>query len=81
METKTLPVITESERNIKFSSDNPFTSEQEDAAYDKLKRFNFETNTGAGINPRKLLLKANYGFVLRELNSTEGNNDADDKNN
>lgn len=80
LETKSVLGITESERDIKFSNDNPFTSEQEDAAYDKLKRFDYGANVGAGIDVGKLLLKANYGFGLTKINSTEGNNSADDKN-
>ena len=37
-----LGVTSASSNNIKFSNDDPFTSQQDDAAYDKIKRFDFE---------------------------------------
>lgn len=69
-----------SESDIQFSNDDPFTSEQEDASYNKLKRFDFGLNAGAGIDLGKVILKANYGYGLVKINSTEGSNNADDKN-
>lgn len=69
-----------SESSIKFSNDDPFTSQQDDAAYDKLKRFDFGINLGAGLDLNKILLKANYGMGLTKIGSTESNNNADDKN-
>lgn len=69
-----------SEADIQFSNDDPFTSEQEDASYNKLKRFDFGLNAGAGIDLGKVILKANYGYGLVKINSTEGSNNADDKN-
>ncbi len=65
---------------IKFSNDNPFTSQQDDAAYNKLKRFDYGINLGGGIDFGKLLLKANYGFGLAKINSTESNNSVNSKN-
>jgi hypothetical protein len=79
-ETKFGPLVSSSESNIKFSNDDPFTSEQDDAAYDKLKRFDFGLNFGGGIAFKHLILKANYGLGLAKINSTQGNNDANDKN-
>jgi hypothetical protein len=69
-----------SESDIKFSNDNPLTSQQEDAAYDKLKRFDFGLNVGAGVDLKKVLLKVNYGYGLTKINSTQSDNSADDKN-
>lgn len=66
--------------NIKFSNDDPFTSQQDDAAYDKLKRFDFGLNVGAGFQLDKIILKLNLGVGLTKVNSTESNNNADDKN-
>ena len=66
--------------NIKFSNDNPFTSQQDDAAYDKIKRFDFGLNFGGGLDLGKVLLKVNYGFGLTKINSTQSNNSTDDKN-
>lgn len=80
LQTKIGPLVSESERDIKFSNDDPFTSQQEDAAYDKLKRFDYGLNLGAGIKVSRLMLKANYGFGLAKINSTESNNSANDKN-
>jgi hypothetical protein len=69
-----------SERSIQFSNDDPFTSRQDDASYDKLKRFDFGINLGAGLDLDKILLKANYGMGMTKIGSTESNNNADDKN-
>ncbi len=80
LESKIGPLQSTSERDIKFSNDDPFTSEQDDAAYDKLKRFDFGVNLGAGLDLNKIILKANYGLGLTKINSTESNNSADDKN-
>ncbi|MBC7890412.1 MAG: PorT family protein [Ferruginibacter sp.] len=66
--------------DIKFSNDDPFTSEQDDAAYDKLKRFDYGVNLGGGIDFGKFILKANYGLGLAKINSTQSNNTEDDKN-
>jgi hypothetical protein len=65
---------------IKFSNDDPFTSRQDDAAYYKLKRFDFGVNVGGGIDFGKFLLKANYGYGLAKINSTQGDNTVNDKN-
>ncbi len=80
LDSKFGPLTSTSERNIEFSDDDPFTSAQEDAAYDKLKRFDFGLNFGAGIDLDKIILKANYGLGLTKIGSTESNNTADDKN-
>ncbi len=74
------PLTSSSSKNIQFSNDDPFTSEQDDAAYNKLKRFDFGINVGAGFQFQHLLLKMNYGMGLSKINSTENNNNDDDKN-
>jgi len=79
-ETKIGPLMSTSSSNIKFSNDDPFTSEQEDAAYDKLKRFDFGLNMGGGIEFSHLILKANFGLGLTKINSTESNNEVNEKN-
>ena len=78
--TKFGPLTSSSSSSIKFSDDDPFTSEQDDAAYDKLKRFDFGVNIGGGIQFEHLILKVNYGLGLTKINSTESNNEANDKN-
>lgn len=80
IDTKFGALTTNSESNIKFSKDDPFTSEQDDAAYNKLKRFDFGLNFGAGLDLNNIILKASYGLGLTKINSTESNNNADDKN-
>jgi hypothetical protein len=79
-DSKVLGVSSSSSRNIAFSNDDPFTSEQDDASYDKLKRFDYGLNGGAGVDFGKFILKANYGYGLAKIGSTQGNNTADDKN-
>lgn len=80
LETKIGALTTNSERDIKFNNDDPFTSGQEDAAYDKLKRFDAGLNFGAGLDLKSVIIKANYGLGLTKIGSTQENNNADDKN-
>ena len=79
-DSKIAGIISSSSNNIKFSNDDPFTSQQDDAAYNKIKRFDFGLNFGGGLDLGKVLLKVNYGFGLTKINSTQSNNSADDKN-
>ncbi len=79
-DSKIIGVTSHSSSDIKFSNDDPFTSRQDDASYDKLKRFDFGLNIGGGLDLGKVLLKANYGFGLTKINSTQSDNGADDKN-
>jgi len=79
-ESKILGATSTSTENIKFSNDDPFTSQQDDAAYNKIKRFDFGLNFGGGLDLGKVLLKLNYGFGLTKINSTQSNNAADNKN-
>lgn len=79
-EAKFGPLTSSSTETIKFSNDDPFTSQQEDAGYDKLKRFDYGLNFGAGVGFKHVILKVNYGLGLAKINSTANNNDYDDKN-
>ena len=79
-ESKFGPLMSSSTETIKFSNDDPFTSQQEDAGYDRLKRFDVGLNFGGGVQFGHVILKANYGLGLTKINSTESNNNADDKN-
>ena len=79
-EDRYLGITSNSSSSIKFSNDDPFTSQQDDAAYDKLKRFDFGLNFGGGFEFKHLILKANYGLGLAKINSTQSNNEANDKN-
>lgn len=75
-----LGVGTSSSSSIKFSNDDPFTSRQDDAAYDKLKRFDFGVNVGGGLDLGNFIMKLNYGMGFSKINSTQSNNAVDDKN-
>jgi hypothetical protein len=79
-ETKIGALVSTSEKNIKFSNDDPLTSEQEDAAYDKLKRFDFGLNFGGGFAFHHFIIKANYGLGLTKINSMQTDNNTNDKN-
>lgn len=79
-ESKLGILTSSSTKTIQFSNDDPFTSQQEDAAYNKLKRFDFGANIGAGFELENILLKVNYGFGFAKINSTESNNNVNDKN-
>ena len=79
-ESKVGSLITTSSNSIKFSNDDPFTSQQDDAAYNKLKRFDYGINLGGGVDLKHVILKLNYGIGLSKINSTESNNSVNDKN-
>lgn len=78
VDTKFLGVTSSSSSTIKFNDDDPSTSTQEDASYNKLKRFDFGVNLGAGINLGRVMLKANYGLGLTKINSKQTNNNNND---
>lgn len=80
VETKFLGAVTNSTNNIKFNNDDPTTSEQEGARFDRLKRFDYGLNLGAGVDFKKVLLKVNYGYGLAKINSTQSDNSSNDKN-
>ena len=79
-ESKFGPLLSTSSKTIAFSNDDPFTSQEEDAGYNKLKRFDFGLNFGGGFQFQHFIIKANYGLGLAKINSTESNNTANDKN-
>ncbi|HTB51810.1 MAG TPA: outer membrane beta-barrel protein [Ferruginibacter sp.] len=78
--TSNVPGYTESSSNIKFDNEDPFTSDQDNASYDKLKLWDFGFNFGGGFDFGPVLIKANYGLGMTKINSTESDNDANDKN-
>jgi hypothetical protein len=80
VESKILGTTSTSTETIKFNNDDPTTSGQEDAAYDRLKRFDFGANVGAGLDLGMLMFKVNYGIGFSKINSTETNNSDNDKN-
>ena len=80
VEQKIIGVTSTSTSDIQFSNDDPFTSEQDDASYSKLKRFDYGLNFGGGFDFGPVLLKLNYGLGLAKIGSTQPNNTVDDKN-
>ncbi|MBI3882830.1 MAG: PorT family protein [Sphingobacteriales bacterium] len=66
--------------DIQFNNDDITTQNQEDAAYNKLKRFDFGLNFGGGFDFGRVLVKANYGLGLTKIRSTEDDDNANDKN-
>ncbi len=80
IETKLGPIESSRSASIKFNNDNPLTSGQEGAAYDRLKRFDAGANFGAGVQLSGFILKANYGLGLTKINSKQTNNSDDQKN-
>lgn len=80
VETKFLGTVSNSTYDIKFNNDDPTTTEEENARYDRLKRFDYGVNVGAGFDLGKVLIKANYELGLAKIHSTETNNNSDNKN-
>ena len=80
VDSKILGVTSSSTDKIEFNNDDPTTDEQEGAAYNRIKRFDFGLNVGGGIDLGKILLKANYGMGFAKIRSTETNNSDNDKN-
>jgi len=80
IETKFLGSVSNSTSDIQFNNDNPSTTQQEDASYDKLKRFDYGVNVGGGFDLGSVILKANYSLGMAKINSTQSDNSANDKN-
>ena len=80
LETSIGPIETKSERDIEFTNDDPATTEEEDASYSRLRRFDYGVNIGAGFDLKSVILKANYGIGLRDINSLKPISGEEDKN-
>lgn len=67
-------------KNIKFSNDNPLTTDyQEGAGLNVIRRFDYGVNATAGLQLNNLLFSVNYGYGLAKLSSTSGNTNDDNK--
>jgi hypothetical protein len=62
-----------SESNIKFSNDNPTTSQEEGQSFNSYKRFDYGLNALAGVEFTKFTIGANYGYGLAKINSGTNN--------
>ncbi len=78
-DVKILGVSSSSDENITFNNDNPTTTQQEDASFTRVRKFDYGVNALAGIETGKLLLGVNYGLGLTKINSN-GDNNSNDKN-
>lgn len=76
-DSKIANVASSSSKTIKFTSVDP---DAQDQAFDKLKRYDYGLNIGAGVDLGKILLKANYGMGFAKISSKQTDNDADAKN-
>ncbi|MEO6316369.1 MAG: porin family protein [Chitinophagaceae bacterium] len=63
--------------SIKFSNDDPFTSSEEGAGYNVLRRFDYGLNGTVGIESRHALFSVNYGLGLAKIQS--GTSSSDDE--
>lgn len=63
---------------IKFRNIDPTINNQ--GAYQELQRFDYGVNGGVRYDLGKLLLKANYGYGLENINATQENNAVNYKN-
>lgn len=79
VESNFLGSTSTSTSDIKFNNDDPTTSQQEDASFDKVRRFDYGLNFQAGFDFDAVRLKINYGMGLAKINSN-GNNSSDNKN-
>jgi hypothetical protein len=69
-----------SEKNIRWSNDDPFTLDfEEGAGYGIMKRFDYGFNGMIGIQFLHVVLSLNYGYGLAKLQSGT-NSEADDEN-
>lgn len=79
--TKIKTVILGLEENtsesIEFSNDDPLTSEEEDAGYGKLKRFDYGIQGGVGLDFTNFRVFLNGSFGLAKVNSGSEDNDND----
>ncbi|MGZ8540629.1 MAG: outer membrane beta-barrel protein [Chitinophagaceae bacterium] len=70
-----------SERNIKWSNDDPTTlNEEEGSGFGIMKRFDYGLNGTIGIEASKLVISANYGLGLAKLQSGSGGSGEDNYN-
>jgi hypothetical protein len=64
-------------KSIKFSNDDPFTSSEEGAGYNIMRRFDYGLNGTIGIQSKFAVFSVNYGLGLAKLQS--GTTSSDDE--
>lgn len=76
VEGQVLGVAFSRSSNIKFSDDDPFTSNEEGAGYNIMRRFDYGLNGTVGIESKFAVFSVNYGLGLAKLQSgTTSSND------
>ena len=78
-EQQSLAGTTTYEKDIVFNDDDPFTTGQEDASVNKLRRFDYGANGLLGFEAGKLMIGVNYGWGLAKIGSTQENEDDQNK--
>lgn len=62
--------------SIKFSNDDPFTSNEEGSGYNIMRRFDYGLNGTVGVESKFAMFSVNYGLGLAKLQSgTSSSND------
>lgn len=77
VEGQVLGVAFSRSNSIKFSNDDPFTSSEEGAGYNIMRRFDYGLNGTVGIESKFALFSVNYGLGLAKLQS--GTSSSDDE--
>ena len=81
VEGKFFGVAFNSENDIEWSNDDPFTTDYEEGAgYGIMKRFDYGLNGTIGIEMSKAVLSVNYGYGLAKIQSGTNQQQVDDKN-
>lgn len=80
VEGKSLGVAFSSEKNIRFSNDDPTTTNYEEGAgFGIMRRFDYGVNGIVGVESKPLVLSVGYGYGLAKLQSGS-NSSANDAN-
>jgi hypothetical protein len=69
-----------SSSNIQFSSEDPSTTQQQDASFDNLKRYDFGINYLAGVESGDVMVGVNFDQGITKINSSQSSNSANDNN-
>jgi len=77
LEGETLGASFSRSESIKFSDDDPFTSNEEGAGYNILRRFDYGLNGTIGIEAAHAMFSVNYGLGLAKIQS--GTSSSDDE--
>lgn len=77
VEGQTAGVSFSRSQSIKFSNDDPFTSNEEGSGYNIMRRFDYGLNGTIGVQAQFIVLSVNYGYGLAKLQSGTSSSDDD----